>query len=234
MDPEMQRRALARAIELGISFDEYMRRLVQRDLDEHPQGFAERPQDEVARGPEEPKPKADLSIFFDLIDEGPPTNIARDKDKLVGDGGVARIPAQNWTQAAPPEVTVFIDTSVWFAAIVGRDRDNARAKSILKDIEEALTTDHVIVETWLLLNSRYHRRGNLRRGTVQVEMVTAADMEVAWTIGDNFPDQEFSVVDKTSFAVMERLGVTRVASFDNDLAVYRYGRNRERAFEIVR
>ena len=131
-------------------------------------------------------------------------------------------------------MTVFIDTSVWFAAIVGRDRDNARAKSILKDIEEALTTDHVIVETWLLLNSRYHRRGNLRRGTVQVEMVTAADMEVAWTIGDNFPDQEFSVVDKTSFAVMERLGVTRVASFDNDFAVYRYGRNRERAFEIVR
>jgi hypothetical protein len=62
-----------------------MHRLVQRDLDEHPQGFEERPQDEVAGGPEEPKPKADLSIFFDLIDEGPPTNIARDKDKLVGE-----------------------------------------------------------------------------------------------------------------------------------------------------
>jgi predicted nucleic acid-binding protein len=101
-------------------------------------------------------------------------------------------------------------------------------------------TDHVVVETWLLLNSRYHRRGaerfwsNLRRGTVQVEMVTAADMQSAWTIGDSFPDQEFSVVDKTSFAVMERLGITRAASFDKDFAVYRYGRNRERAFEIVR
>jgi hypothetical protein len=85
MDPEMQRRALARAIELGISFDEYMRRLVERDLDEHPQGFAERPQDEVARGPEEPKPKVDISVIFDLIDDGPPTDIARDKDKLIGE-----------------------------------------------------------------------------------------------------------------------------------------------------
>jgi predicted nucleic acid-binding protein len=64
-------------------------------------------------------------------------------------------------------------------------------------------------------------------------MVTAADMEAAWTIGDNFPDQEFSIVDKTSFAVMERLGITRVASLDKDFAIYRYGPRRERAFEIV-
>src|SRR4029079_18613475 len=29
--------------------------------------------------------KADISILFDLIDEGPETNIARDKDKMIGD-----------------------------------------------------------------------------------------------------------------------------------------------------
>jgi hypothetical protein len=33
---------------------------------------------------------------------------------------------------------------------------------------------------------------------------------------------------------MERLGLSRVASFDSDFAVYRYGRNRDRAFEVVR
>ena len=37
-----------------------------------------------------------------------------------------------------------------------------------------------------------------------------------------------------SFAVMERLGLTRVASFDRDFAIYRYGRNRTRAFEVLR
>jgi hypothetical protein len=33
---------------------------------------------------------------------------------------------------------------------------------------------------------------------------------------------------------MERLGIDRTASFDSDFAVYRYGRNRHRAFEILR
>jgi predicted nucleic acid-binding protein len=137
-------------------------------------------------------------------------------------------------------VTVFVDTSVWFAAFVARDRDNARAKAILRDIDQHLTSDHVVVETWLLLNSRYHRRGaeqfweGFRHGAVHLEMVTMADIQAAWTIGDNFQDQEFSVVDRTSFAVMERLGLTRVASFDSDFAIYRYGRNRERAFEVLR
>jgi len=60
------------------------------------------------------------------------------------------------------------------------------------------------------------------------------DMRVAWAIGDAFKDQDFSVVDRTSFAVMERLGVTRVASFDRDFAIYRYGRNRDKAFDVLR
>jgi predicted nucleic acid-binding protein len=137
-------------------------------------------------------------------------------------------------------VSVFVDTSVWFAAVVARDRNNARAKSIMRDIDRALTTDHVIVETWLLLNRRYHRRGaeafwtGFRHGGVDVEIVTMGDIQAAWAIGDLFDDQEFSVVDRTSFAVMERLGLTRVASFDNDFAVYRYGRRRDRAFDVLR
>src|SRR5215510_12192670 len=66
MDPEMQRRAQAKAAELGISLAEYIRRLVAGDLGER-------------------KPKADISIVFDLVDEGPPTNIARNKDKMIGE-----------------------------------------------------------------------------------------------------------------------------------------------------
>jgi hypothetical protein len=66
IDPELQRRAHARAAELGISFAEYIRRLVAQDL-----------------GP--PKRSVDISIVFDLVDEGPATNIARDKDKMVGE-----------------------------------------------------------------------------------------------------------------------------------------------------
>lgn len=135
---------------------------------------------------------------------------------------------------------MFVDSSVWFAAVVARDRDNARAKSILRKTTGHVTTDHVLIETWLLLNSRYHRQGaerfweSIRVGHVRVELITAADLESAWAIGETFADQEFSIVDRTSFAVIERLGLTQVASFDADFAVYRYGRNRDRAFEVVR
>lgn len=137
-------------------------------------------------------------------------------------------------------MTVFVDTSAWFASVVKRDRDNERAKSIIGSLRSLLTTDHVVVETWLLLNSRYHRRAaeqfweKIRAGGVEVEVATRADLEAAWAIGRAFPDQHFSIVDRTSFAVMERLGVTRVASFDDDFAIYRYGLDRNRAFEVLR
>ena len=67
MDPELQKRAQAKAADLGISFAEYVRRLVASDV-----------------GQPEPKSKPDISIVFDLVDEGPITNIARDKNKFIG------------------------------------------------------------------------------------------------------------------------------------------------------
>lgn len=103
-----------------------------------------------------------------------------------------------------------------------------------------VTTDAVIVETWLILHRRFHYSaaegfwGGVRRGGARVEKVTAADFEAAWRIGVEFADQSFSIVDRTSFAGMERLGLTRAASFGRDFAVYRYGGDRSRAFEILR
>jgi predicted nucleic acid-binding protein len=137
-------------------------------------------------------------------------------------------------------LSAFVDTSVWFAAANIRDRLNGRAKSILADIVAPVLTDHVLVETWRLLHDRVHRQAaqqfwlGVRRGAAQLEMVLAADLEAAWAIGEAFPDQDFSVVDRTSFTVMERLGLASVASFDDHFAIYRYGRNRDRAFEILR
>ena len=137
-------------------------------------------------------------------------------------------------------MTAFVDTSVWFAAIVTRDKSNSRAKAILRSNTDLATTDHVLIETWQLLNARYRRDAAeqfweaLRMGAAHIELVSAQDLELAWNIGLEFPDQEFSVVDRTSFAVMQRLGLTQAASFDNDFAVYRYGRRRDKAFEVLR
>jgi len=135
---------------------------------------------------------------------------------------------------------IFIDTSVWFAVGNIRDQYNTQAKAILQTAMTAVLTDHTLAETWRLLNSRVHRGAadqfwiNVRRGHAELEMVTMADIEKAWAIGEAFPDQDFSIVDRTSFSVMERLGITRVASFDDHFAIYRYGRSRDRAFEVIR
>lgn len=50
----------------------------------------------------------------------------------------------------------------------------------------------------------------------------------------DFPDQDFSLVNRTSFAAMERLGIERVASLDEDFLVFRYGARKEKAFGVVR
>jgi predicted nucleic acid-binding protein len=137
-------------------------------------------------------------------------------------------------------VSTFVDTSVWFAAANVRDQYHAQGKEVLGAITDAVLSDHVLVETLGMLNVRVHQHAaerfweQVRNSPVELQQVVAADLERAWAIGEAFPDQEFSIVDRTSFALMERLGITRVASFDYHFAVYRYGRARDRAFEVIR
>ena len=137
-------------------------------------------------------------------------------------------------------MSLFVDTSVWYAAGDRGDRANRRAKEILKSDEPLITTDHILVETWFLFRHRLNRRvaerfwDGLRSGVASIESVTTADLERAFAIGEAYPDQGFSIVDRTSFAVMQRLGLERAASLDDDFAVFRYGPSRRKAFTVVR
>ena len=136
-------------------------------------------------------------------------------------------------------MTLFVDTSAWYAAADADDRDNARTKQTLGGDEPLVTSDHVLVESWLLLRRRLGRKAAerfweaVRTGAAALEPVGVADLQAAWAIGQLFPNHDFSIVDRTSFAVMERLGIDRVATYDSDFAVYRFGRDRRRAFTIV-
>ncbi len=137
-------------------------------------------------------------------------------------------------------MALFVDTSVWYAAADSSDASNSRAKAILQTDEALLTSDHILVETWTLLRYRIHRMAadrfweNLRSGIASIEPIGPGDLEMAWQIGVDYNDQDFSIVDRTSFAVMRRLGITRATSFDNDFAVFRFGPKRRQAFTIVR
>ncbi|HYW44660.1 MAG TPA: PIN domain-containing protein [Bryobacteraceae bacterium] len=137
-------------------------------------------------------------------------------------------------------MSIFVDTSVWYAAADSGDVGNSRAKAILAAGEPLVTSDHVLIETWTLLRYRIRRQAaerfweSLRRGVAAIEPVGAADLEAAWQIGVSYHDQDFSIVDRTSFAVMRRLGIECAASFDDDFAIFRFGPNRRRAFTILR
>ncbi len=136
-------------------------------------------------------------------------------------------------------MSLFVDTSIWYAAADSADRGNTRAKVILAGSEALVTSDHVLIETWTLLHHHVHRRAAerfweaMRSGVAAVEIVGAADLESAWQIGIAWRDQDFSIVDRTSFAIMRRLGIEQAASFDADFAVFRFGPGRRRAFTIV-
>ncbi len=137
-------------------------------------------------------------------------------------------------------MSLFVDTSAFYAVLDDADKDHARATAILSVGDRLTTTDHVLVECWQLTRIRLGRDPaerfwtSLRGGLASVETVLPADLDAAWRIGEAFPDQDFSIVDRTSFAVMERLGISSVASFDDHFSIYRYGPRRERAFDVRR
>jgi predicted nucleic acid-binding protein len=137
-------------------------------------------------------------------------------------------------------MSLFVDTSMWFAAVDTDDIDNSRAKAVLRSGEPLIITDLVLAEAWSLIHHRLNRNAadrfwaGLRSGIATIEPVILADLESAWQIGQSWRDQDFSMVDRTSFAVMQRLGIVRAASFDDHFAVYRFGPNRKQSFVVVR
>ena len=65
LDPETQQRAQAKAAKQGVSFAEYVRRLLARDLGTTPSR------------------KQSISVVFDLITDGAETDVARNKDAMI-------------------------------------------------------------------------------------------------------------------------------------------------------
>jgi predicted nucleic acid-binding protein len=136
-------------------------------------------------------------------------------------------------------LTAFVDTSVWYSAADRGDKRHEQAARILSEQISLVTSDHVLVESWNLMRNRLGASvadafwDDLRMGSATLEVVSEGDLDTAWTIAREYQDQGFSVTDCTSFALMVRLGIDRAASFDQHFAIYRFGRQRDRAFTLV-
>jgi len=136
---------------------------------------------------------------------------------------------------------VFVDTSAFYALADESDRNHLRAMAFYESLGRCriVTTDHVLIECWFLVGSRLGRQAavrfwdGLRAGIADIVAVTLPDLEHARGIIGRFSDQSLSLVDATSFAVMEREGLERAFAFDAHFRVYRFGEGNRRRFEVM-
>jgi predicted nucleic acid-binding protein len=137
---------------------------------------------------------------------------------------------------------IFVDTSAFYAVADESDRHHIAAREVFLrrgEAGELATSDHVFVESWCLIRARLGRGAAMRywdameTGIVQVLGVCSEDVVHGRDIARDWSDQDFSLVDCTSFAVMEGRGIEEVLAFDVHFRIYRYGEGRWRAFRVV-
>ncbi|WP_420623185.1 type II toxin-antitoxin system VapC family toxin [Candidatus Poriferisodalis sp.] len=135
---------------------------------------------------------------------------------------------------------MFVDTNVWYAALNDSDADRDLARSLLAEHEVSLvTSDHVLTELWNLVNARTHYAAAnqavnaIQASRARVECTIDNDLQAAEVIRQRFGDQGFSLTDRTSWALMERLGISDALSFDEHYRIYRYGPEGRRAFRVL-
>ncbi len=136
-------------------------------------------------------------------------------------------------------MSMMVDTGAWYALASSTDRHHQAAKEFyVSRIEDSafVTTDAIAVETWALINARlgYHSAmvfwKMLRESGLRVICVTAEHLEKAWAIAQQYRDQQLSLTDCTTFAVMEHLSITEAFAFDSHFLVYRFGPRNSRSF----
>jgi uncharacterized protein len=125
---------------------------------------------------------------------------------------------------------VLVDTSAIFPLLHLDDRDHQIAESVLRTLTreraQILVTNFVVGETHALLLRRMGRHvarsflNSLDDGIMLPVRVTEADEARALAIINQYDDKDFSFVDATSFAIMERLGIDEGFSFDRHFRQY--------------
>ncbi len=128
---------------------------------------------------------------------------------------------------------IFVDTGALFAAANAKDKDHQKAKDFLTKLAEEkvilLVTNFIIAEIYTLMLRKIGRDEAIvyvekLRNTAEIERVSEEDESKAWQIILRYQDKDFSYVDATSFAVMERLGIRDAFSFDEHFEQYSLNR----------
>jgi predicted nucleic acid-binding protein len=128
-----------------------------------------------------------------------------------------------------------VDTSAHYALVDENDRHHEEAMKFAEELSRQriiwVVTNFIIAETYglmllklgrhIAINFLEHLLRSVEDGTTYIVRVTEADEERAWEILETYADQDFSYVDATTFAVMERLNLDRAFAFDRHFETFR-------------
>ena len=125
----------------------------------------------------------------------------------------------------------FIDTSFFFSLVNRKDAHHAQARSLFERLanEETqyFTSNFVLAEAHALILNRIGRDPAAQfieamkfRSVTTIIRVTPLDESRAEEIIFKYTDKDFSYVDATSFAIMERLKITQCLAYDHHFVQY--------------
>ena len=120
---------------------------------------------------------------------------------------------------------VFVDTAGYFALADHRDGNHSAALNVLRLLTtlhaRSFTSNFVVAELHGLLLNRAGRDlaarilAEIDSSTITIVRVSRKD-----EIIQQYADKEFSLVDATSFAIMERLRISQAFTFDQHFAQF--------------
>src|SRR4051812_16605514 len=122
----------------------------------------------------------------------------------------------------------FVDTGPWYASVVPSD---LRHPEVLdwhgRNNWPLITTDYVIDETLTLLRARGERKRAVELGRhffdlagVAIHRIDSEDLRNAWALFRDQPYRDWSFTDCTSKAVIDRLHLKRVLTFDHHFSEF--------------
>jgi Predicted nucleic acid-binding protein, contains PIN domain len=128
-----------------------------------------------------------------------------------------------------------VDTSAHYALVDENDSHHEEAVKFAEELSRQrviwVVTNFIVAETYGLMLLRLGRHiafnflecllRSVEDETTHLVRITEADEERAWEILETYADQDFSYVDATTFAVMERLNLDRAFAFDKHFETFR-------------
>jgi predicted nucleic acid-binding protein len=126
-------------------------------------------------------------------------------------------------------MTALLDTSFLLAAAFERDQNHTIAASALRNLTSGrLVSSPVVIELFFMVSARisYERAVKLfalmQTAAFQIVDLSETDRQRMHEIMQQYQDAELDIADVAQLVLAERLGITRIYTFDRrDFSIFR-------------